>query len=147
MDLSFLKWPIIIGVIVFAGWLLSSSGVDYLYRHFTAGTPGADVKRDAANESGLSTLGGYCLYLFKYEKAMRIFETAVSRYPNGKNRRYNEYRMVTCAEQLGDVQKAVSLLEDLIAADAHQIDKRVPVSDNLRRRSETLIELHNLEQH
>ena len=64
MDLSFLKWPVIIGVVVLIGWLGSSGGVNYMYGKFTTDTAG-NPEKAAVNEAGLSRLGGYCLKLFK----------------------------------------------------------------------------------
>jgi DNA phosphorothioation-dependent restriction protein DptG len=146
MDLSFLKWPIIIGVIALVGWLGTSGGVNYMYGKFTADTPGVNPQRDEINEAGLSRLGGYCLKLFQYERTMAILETAVTRYPNGKNVWDNKYRMVKCAEKLGNYQRAVDIMHELMAANASTIDSRVPDNDNLRLRSEKLIEMHELER-
>jgi tetratricopeptide (TPR) repeat protein len=146
MDLSFLKWPLIIGGVVLVGWLASSGGVNYMYKKFTVNEPGADAKKDQIDEAGLSRLGGYCLMLFKYEKAMSVYETAVSSYPDGKNVWYNKYQMARCAERLGDYRKTVDILHELIDASANDIDERVPNNDNLRLRSEKLIEMHELEK-
>jgi len=146
MDLSFLKWPIIIGVIVGVGWLMSSGGVNYMSNKFTAGTPGKDAKKDEIDELGLSRLGGYCLALFNYDKAMSIFQTALERYPNGKNALFIKYRMARCAEKLKDYQQAVNLLKELMVVDAHATDDRVPNNDNLRLRAEKLTEMYELEK-
>jgi tetratricopeptide (TPR) repeat protein len=146
MDLSFLKWPSIIGAIVLVGWLASSGGVDYMYKKFTTDQPGGDAKKDELAEAGLSRLGGYTLKLFKYDKTMEILETAITRYPEGKNVWHNKYRMVKCAEKLGDYRKAVDLIRELMDANASEIDSRVPNNDNLRLRSDKLIEMHELEK-
>ncbi len=146
MDLSFLKWPIIIGVVVLVGWLGSSGGVNYMFNKFTADTPGVSAERDTVNEAGLSRLGGYCLKLFKYEKAMLAFQTAIERFPNGANRWYNEYRMVKCAEKMEDYAGAVRILKGLMANSASQYDDRVPANEVLNLRAEKLIETHNLER-
>jgi hypothetical protein len=53
--------------------------------------------------------------------------------------------MVKCAEKLEDYRKAVDILEELMDANASSIDSRVPENDNLKLRSEKLIELHELE--
>jgi len=145
MDLSGLKWPIIIVVIVGIGWLGSSSGVNFMFKKFTEGAVGEDVKKDETNEAGLSRLGGWCLRLFKYKKALNILETAVQRYPEGKNRFHNEYRMVKCAEKLKQYKRASGLLYRLISANASQIDSRVPQNDVLILRREKLVETHELE--
>lgn len=146
MDLSFLKWPLIIGVIALVGWLGTSGGVSFMYGKFTADTPGVNAQKDAANESGLSQLGEYCIVLFQYERAMAILETAVTRYPNGKNVWDNKYRMVKLAEKQENYQKAVDLMRELMDANASAIDSRVPTNDNLKLRSEKLIEMHQLEK-
>ena len=146
MDLSFLKWPLIIGVIALVGWLASSGGVNYMYKKFTANEPGVNAQRDDVDEAGLSRLGGYCLMLFKYEKAMSVYETAVSRYPEGKNVLYNKYEIARCAEKLEDYRRTVDILEELIDANAHSVDDRVPVNEDLTLRAEKLIEMHELER-
>jgi tetratricopeptide (TPR) repeat protein len=146
MDLSFLKWPVIIGVVVLAAWLMSSGGVNYMYNKFTANTPGVNAERDALDEAGLSRLGGYCLALFKYEKAMSVYRTVTTRYPTGKNFQYNRYQMARCAEKLEDYQESVDILKELMAVNAHAIDDRVPVNDNLNLRADKLIEMYELEK-
>ena len=144
MDLTFLKWPFIIALVVLAGWLLSNGGVNYMYGNFIDDPVGVSAEKDAANESGLSRLGGYCLRLFKYDKAMVIFQTALERYPEGNHRWYNQYRMAKCAEKMGNPAQAVSLLQVLIAANASQFDNRVPTNENLQLRVEKLIEVNDL---
>jgi len=144
MDLSFLKWPIIIIVVVGGGWLLTSGGVNFMYNKFTATPPGSDAKADAVNEAGLSKLGGYCLKTFQYEKAMLMFSTACDRYPQGANFYYNKYRMAKCAEKMDDVPQAVSLLRALIQVNANSIDSRVPENDNLKARSDKLEAVNNV---
>ncbi|NIA16569.1 MAG: hypothetical protein GWP08_21135 [Nitrospiraceae bacterium] len=146
MDLSFLKWPVIIGVVILIGWLGSSGGVNYMYGKFTADQPGVNAEKDAVNEAGLSRLGGYCLKLFKYEKAAQIFRESIDRFPGGENRWYNQYRMVKCAEKGKRYRQAVNLMKELMAVNAHGIDSRVPDNKTLNLRAEKLIELHNLER-
>jgi len=145
MNLSGLKWPVIIGVVVLIGWLMTSSGVNYMFNKFTASTPGADAAADDRSESGLSWLGKYSMTLFKYEKAAFIFETAVTRYPEGKNRWYNQYHMARCMEKLGQYDRAVALLRECAAVDAHAKDNRVARSQAITSRVEKLIEVHQLE--
>lgn len=146
MDLSGLKWPIIIAVVIGLGWLASSGGVNFMFKKFTSDQPGADAQKDATNEAGLSRLGGYCLMLMKYEKARDIFDTAVQRYPDGKNRLYNEYRIVRCAEKLGSYKRAADILKRLYNMNAHELDPRVPENDVIMLRCEKLIETHQLER-
>lgn len=146
MDLSFLKWPVIIAGVVAAGWLLSSGGVNYMYKNYASVEAGVDPEEDVLNEAGLSRLGGYSLALFKYQQAFEIFDFTVRKYPEGKNVWYNMYRMVRCAEKLERYQKAKQLLDALINVDAHTRDERVPVTDNLILRREKLVEMHELEK-
>lgn len=145
MDLSFLKWPIIIGIVVLVGFLLSSPGVNYMVGRYTQDQVGADAAKDARNEAGLSRLGGYCLRLFKYRKALAILDMAVSRYPTGKNAYYNIYRQARCHEKIEQYGEAVALLRQLIAVNASEIDSRVHNNNILTARVERLVELHNLE--
>lgn len=144
MDLSRLKWPIIILVVVGAGWLTSSGGVNYMYNNFTKAEPGAEPARDKSDEAGLSRLGGFVLMTFRYEKAEEIFSTAITRYPGGANLWYNQYRLAKCKEKLEKYAEAVELLEGLIAADASSSDPRVPGADILRPRTDKLIEVHEI---
>ena len=81
----------------------------------------------------------------KYEKANQIFSEAIRLYPEGKNRWYNEYRMVKCAEKAARYREAVNLMKNLMAVNAHELDSRVPTNENLNLRAEKLIEMHNLE--
>lgn len=146
MDLSGLKWPAVIAGVVVLGWLLSSGGVTYMEKKFTANAPGRNAEMDAVNEAGLSRLGGYCLMLFKYERARDIYHTAITMFPEGKNIWWNQYQMARCVEKLDDYQGCVDLLRELIAVEAHSIDARVPNNDALRLRVEKLVEMHELEK-
>jgi len=139
MDLSGLKWPIIIVVVVGIGFLASSPGIDYMVTKFTTAVPGADPERDKIDE------GGYCMYLFQYEKAMTIMDMAIQRYgANGANYWFNRYRIVKCLEKAGRYQEAKDLLEELISSNAKELDKRVPNNDNLRQRAAKLTAVHEL---
>lgn len=132
MDLSGLKWPIIIVVIVVGGWLLTSGGVNWLFNQATKATPGIDAARDVRDEAMLSRLGGYQMMLWKYGKAIECFEAARNRYgEGGKNYWYNTYREVRCYERLGQPEAAVAALTYLIDSGAHEKDARVPEADNL----------------
>jgi len=75
-----------------------------------------------------------------------VYETAISRYPDGKNVWYNKYQMARCADKLSDYRKEVNILRELMDANAHSIDERVPVNDNLRLRADKLVEMHELER-
>ena len=144
MDLSGLKWPIILAVVIGGIWLLSSGGTNFMIKNFTKAQPGADPARDKTDEAGLSRIGGFLMKTFRYEKAFEVFDTAATRYPNGANVLYNRYRMAKCAEKMEKYNLSVNILESLMAMDAHSIDDRVPPRDILRPRAEKLIEVHEL---
>jgi len=146
MDLSGLKWPIIIVVIVAIGWLMTSGGVNWMVGNFTKATPGQDAARDKTDEAGLSRVGGYLLVLWRWEKAAKVMETSIDRYgTNGANYWYNLYRLATCYDRLERYQDSYDTLQDLIAANAHQYDERVPNNDNLSLRASKLKEVNELQ--
>lgn len=145
MDLSGLKWPLIIVVLVGFGWLASSGGVNWMQNNFTKATPGTDVERDKIDEAGLSRLATYVLYLWKYEKAKEILNLAVDRYgENGANYWFNVYRISTCNERLKNYQDAVDDLQYLVNNTASQYDDRVPENDNLSLKAAKIREVHEL---
>ena len=144
MDLSFLKWPVI-GIVVVGGcWLLSSGGVNFMYKQFTAEVPGMSQTKDEANEAGLSKLAGYSMAIFQYERAQHIYNEALNRFPNGKNHWWNIYQLARCEEKLEHYQASVDLLRKLIAGDAVTHDDRVSNNDALRLRIEKLVEMYDL---
>lgn len=144
MDLSRLKWPLIIGIVALSMWLISDGGIAYMYGKLKAYTPYENANEDAMNEAGLSRLAGFLIKTFRYKKGQEILQTCVRRYPDGKNYWHNLYRLAKCAEKLGDYARAVTILEDLMANDAHSKDKRVPDLDVLRVRADRLIGVHEL---
>lgn len=146
MDLSGLKWPLIILVIVVIGWLGSSGGVSYMVNNFTKATPGADAQRDKVDEAGLTRVAGYLMMLLRWERSKDVLETVINRYGNtGANYWYNMYRLAKCYEKLGRYQEAYNILRDLAQLNAHQYDDRVPEFDNLNLRANKLKEVHNLQ--
>lgn len=146
MDLSGLKWPLIILVIVVIGWLGSSGGVNYMVNNFTKATPGADAQRDKVDEAGLTRVAGYLMMLLRWERSKDVLETVINRYGNtGANYWYNMYRLAKCYEKLGRYQDAYNILRDLAQLNAHQYDDRVPEFDNLNLRANKLKEVHNLQ--
>ena len=146
MDLSGLKWPLIIVVVVGIGWLLSSGGVNWMESNFTKATPGEDEARDATDEAGLTRLAGYLLYMFRYEKALAVMKQSCQRYgETGKNFWYNRYRMAKCHEKLKNYQEAYNILKRLENVDARQFDERVASRDALALRAQKLKEVHSLE--
>lgn len=144
MDLSGLKWPLIIGVVLVVGWLGTSGGVNWMQGRYMASTPGVDAAQDVKSEAGLSKLGGYTQLLWKYEKSAELLEDAVNRYPQGANRYYNMYRLVANYEHLKRYQEAYDTLNLLINQQAWTIDDRVPQHDNLSLRAAKLKEVHEL---
>ena len=145
MDLSGLKWPLIIAAIVGIGWLASSPGVSWMEANFTKSTPGADAERDKLDEAGLSRLATYVLYLWKYQKAKDLMTESIERYgENGANFWFNKYRISTCDDRLGNWQEAVDGLQELIDVDAHTKDDRIPEIDNLQLKMEKIKSVHEL---
>lgn len=139
MDLSGLKWPLIIVLVMGLMYLFSEGGANFMFRKFTA-TPvdQQDADRRTACEAGLSRLGGFLLKTFRYEKAEEVLRTAVERYPEGNNSLYNQYRLAKCAEKLGRDADCVAILVRLRNMGAHQYDPRVPDYDVLNLRIDKL---------
>jgi len=155
MDLSFLKWPIIIVVVLGGAWLLSDGGVNYMEKRFTADQPGKDAQVDKADEAGLSRLGAFLMFTFRYKHADQIFQKCAQRYPNGANYWLNLFRRARLQEKLAggtsDPQKSkmfyqasLDILVHLIKVNAHEKDDRVPNNDILRLRADKLAEVHEL---
>lgn len=147
MDLSKLKWPVIIIVVAGVAWLFSSAGVQWQYNKFTSSPPGVDPDRDKVNEAGLSRLGGFLMKTFRYTKADQVLSECCRRYPTGDNYWHNYYRLAKLAEKRGDYSRSVQILEDLIVHRASKIDPRVPEYGALRLRADKLIEVHELRRH
>lgn len=144
MDLSGLKWPLIIVVVGFVGWLGTSGGINWMVNNATKAQPGVDAERDVLDEATLTKVGGYLMMLWKYERAIEVMELALDRYPNGKNAYYNYYRLVRCYERLGNNQHAYDILKDLMSMQAWEYDSRVPSQDGLAHNAQKLQELHEL---
>jgi hypothetical protein len=144
MDLSRLKWPLIIIVVVGIGYLLSDGGVRYLRAKFTEGEVGVDPKQDEFNEAGLSKLAGFLMLTFRYASAEEVLLDAMERYPEGKNVLHNEYRLAKCVEKQGRYKECVQRLVELRDMDAHQYDEDVPEHDILQHRIDNLVEVHEL---
>lgn len=145
MDLSGLKWPLIIALVVGLLFLFSESGVNFMFNKFTATPVGQqDAERQVACEAGLSRLGGYLLLTLRYPKAEEVLTTAMQRYPEGKNALYNEYRIAKCAEKQGRYEDCLKILIRLRDMGAHQYDSRIPMHDLLQARIDRLAETHQL---
>ncbi|MCF6284797.1 MAG: hypothetical protein L3K26_06380 [Candidatus Hydrogenedentes bacterium] len=146
MDLSGLKWPAIIVVIVGLGWLFTSGGVNWMYGNLTAASPGIDEQQDLRDEAGLTSLAGYTYHIWKWRATIDIIETSVERYGEwGPNYYFNLERLSTCYERIGDQQTSYNILRDLMDANAHEIDSRVGNNDNLSMRAAKLREMYELQ--
>lgn len=146
MDLSGLKWPLIIVIVVAIGWLASSGGVNWMVQQATKATPGQDPAQDVKDEARLSKIAGYLLVLWRYERAAEVLNECFARYGTaGANYWHNKYRMVKCQEKMENYQQAYNILQELIAAQAWTYDKRVPDMDNLSLRASKLKEVHELQ--
>ncbi|NLN93184.1 MAG: hypothetical protein GX130_07755 [Candidatus Hydrogenedens sp.] len=145
MDLTFLKWPIIILVVVGIGFLFTSPGVNFLVNHYTKATVGENMGKDLSDENGLTRVGGYLLFTWQYQKAYDTMNLCAQRYgPQGRNYLYNLYRMARCLDRLERYKESYDLLEELIQVNAHEVDNRVADNDNLRLRADKLKEVHDL---
>lgn len=145
MDLSGLKWPLIIGVVAVGIWLVSSSGVNFMFKRFTA-TPvdQQDAKTQEAYEVGLTRLGGFLIKTFRYKKAEEVLNETLNRYPEGANALYNEYRLAKCVEKQRRYAECVAILQQLRDMQAHAIDPRVPDADVLQLRIDKIGEVNEL---
>ena len=145
MDLSGLKWPLIIAAVVGLGWLGTSGGVTWMFGNFTSATPGVDEQQDLRDEAGLTKLAGYTYHLWKWDKTIYIIETIINRYGDrAPNYLFNLERLSTCYERIGDYDTSHKILLELIQLNAHEYDDRVANSDNLRLRANKLKEMHEL---
>ena len=144
MDLSRLKWPLILLVIGGLIYLVTDPGVKFLRAKFNEGTPGQDAKQDEYNEAGLSNLAGFLIKTFRYASAEECLKDAIERYPEGKNFLNNKYRLAKCREKQGDYEGCIEILAELRDMDAHQVDERIPEVDVLNLRIDKLAETHDL---
>lgn len=144
MDLSFLKWPVIIVAVVGVGWLFTEGGTNYIYKSSIEAQPGADPDQDKVDESRLTSLATYLMTIFRYEKAKQVLESAYKRYPEGEHAWYNYYRLARMEEKLKNYQRAADIIHELWQKDAKQFDDRIPPKPELHLRLQTLIEVHGL---
>jgi hypothetical protein len=145
MDLSKVKWVVIVAVVLGVGWLATSGGISYMYTKATSDTPGADVNKDKVNEATLTRYGGFLLSTFRYDQAKKFYVAAVQRYPAGNNRYWNRYQLARAHEKLDENAESVGLLLGLWEEDANQYDHRVPNKDTLKLRIQKLIEVNQLD--
>ena len=143
MDLSGLKWPLIIVVVIGLGWLLSSGGVNWMANSAMKATPGEDAAKDLKDEAMLSRLAGYQMKLWRYDTAIGFLKASNQRYgPNAPNYLYNVYRLAKCFDRKEMWRKSYNHLQILIRANANQIDDRVANNDNLSLRASKLKEMY-----
>ncbi len=145
MDLSGLKWPLIIAVILGIGFLGTGPGINWMVDNFTQATPGADPQRDKVDEAGLTRVAGYLIMLWNYDRAEEVIRTAMERYPEGDDYWYNYYRLAKVVERQKRYQESYNILQELIGVNAHEIDDRVANNDNLALRASKLKETHELQ--
>lgn len=145
MDLSWLKWLVIVLVVFGLGWLVTSGGVNYMYNKATAGTVGVDAAKDKSNEAILTRYGGFLLSTFRYDRAKQFYSTALQRYPGGENRFWNRYQLARCHEKLDEMEESVNLLLYLYDENGNQYDSRVPNQDTLKLRIQKLIEVNQID--
>ena len=143
MDLSGLKWPLIIVVVVAIGWLASSGGINWMISQSTKATVGQDAQQDIRDEQRLTSVAGYQLMLWRYEKAAEVMTTAIDRYgANGANYWFNYYRMAKCYEKMGKPGLAVNTLMEVMRNRSNITDDRVPNWDNLKLRATKIAETY-----
>lgn len=147
MNLGFIKWPLIIALIAGAGFLVSNPGINFLIQKFTQATPGQNSVQDKRDEAGLSRIAGFLFYQFRYGRCLEILDLALSRYgPSGANYWFKKYRKAKCLEKLRRYQECYNVLNELIAANADALDKRVPSTQALKLRAATLKGVHDLNE-
>lgn len=144
MDMSKIVYPLIAVAVIGGAWLLTSGGVNWRYNNLTKATVGEDEDKDIADERGLSKLAGFLLGTLRYERAATVYQTAIDRYPNGKNVWWNLYQLARCQEKMELYEEAVVNLDILRTQDADSFDERVPDFDNLNMRIQKLVEVHEI---
>lgn len=156
MDLSGLKWPIIIVVVALMGWLVSSGGQTWMENRLLDYKVSENEDLNKANEQALSNLGGFFIKTMQYERGIRVLMNSIERYgEDGKNYYFNINRCSRTHEAIGDstanrekqiehYTKALQMLKFLIENNAHAIDERVPETDVLRLRATDIAENNQL---
>ncbi len=142
MDLSRLKWPLLIIAVALGCWLLTEGGINWMYGRFTQSPPGSDAKLDEVNEQGLSQLGGFLFKTFRYAKAREVFEEQMKRFPNGKNYMWTLFRVAKIDEKQENPRESVKKLSWLRDQNAHEKDDRIPDKDMLQLRIDKLNEVN-----
>lgn len=144
MDLSALKWVVIIVVVIGAGWLITEGGVNWVYSNATKTTTGVNAGNDKVNDATLSRYGGFLMATFRYNKAKKFYSEGIKRFPNGANYWWNNYQLARCEEKFENWQEAADILYFLWQEDAMQYDDRVPDRRILKPRIEKIVEMYQL---
>lgn len=145
MDLSFLKWPVIILVVGAIAFAFSTPGLNMMYERAVNAPAGEDDAEDRSNEAMISRIAGIYLATFRYKSAAESYKQAVDKYPDGENAWYNYYQLARCHEKMENWEEAVDILVMLRDKDADQYDERVPGVAELNGRIQKLVEVHGLE--
>lgn len=156
MDLSGLKWPIIIVVVALLGWLVSSGGQTWMETRLLEYKVSENEDLNKANEQALTNLGNVFIKTMQRERGIRVLMNSIERYgEDGKNYYLNIYRCSRAHETLGDATanrekqiehytKALQMLRYLIENNAHDIDAEIPETDVLRLRATDIAENNQL---
>jgi hypothetical protein len=155
MDLTFLKWPLIIIIVGALIWLFTDGGLNWMESSLLAKPYGEDAQVDETTEARMSKLAGYLNRTFRSERADQLLIVCAERFPDGKNYYNNLYRRARIHERLGNTKSnpddqlvhfnnALDFLYILIDDDAHTIDERVPPINALRRRATDIAERNSL---
>ena len=145
MDLSKVKWLVIIAVVGGIIYYLTGPGVNSAYNNATKAAVGVNPDRDAIDEATLSKYGGYLSAMLRYEKSEEFYTTAIDRYgQDSKNFWLNTYKRARCRQKLNKYPESADDLFFLWTEDGHLHDKRVPVNNSLKNQLAKLIELFDL---
>ena len=146
MDLSKVKWVVIIAVIAVIIYFLTGPGVNSAYNNATKTAVGIDPKRDSTDEATLSKYGGYLTTMLRYEKSEKFYTAAIDRYgQEGKNFWLNIYKRARCRQKLNKYQESADDLFFLWMKDGNSQDKRVPNNYNIKSQLVLLIGLQDLD--
>jgi len=88
-----LRLPAIILLVVGAVYLLSSAGINLCFRSMRQG-------HSRSRGSALYFMGTVCISTFRYDRAVRILEVALAKYPNHPSARNGMYNYALCLERL-----------------------------------------------
>lgn len=145
MDLSKLIWFIVIIALLGGGWLLTTGGMEKMYKDATKNLPGNDPAQDIKDEAILSKYGGFQQTLFRYQNAKIFYSAAIDRYgEEGANYWSNLHQLGKCEEKLDNEIVALKIYYTLWEADASTLDNRVPNRNVLKRRIDQLVALNDL---